>query len=229
LVRKLSEVMAVVDRIPKNGENKHHGYKYATESDITDAVRAELARRQLIVVPSAVDCKEQPIGDKGQRVFTQKMRFTVMDGESGESLSFEMYGQGSDSLDKGAFKSTTGAVKYALLKLFLIPTGDDPERDEPRREVPPPAGLESIKRHIGSNAARPSPPPQAPATHDRNFVMPFANKENAPLHALSEKSLRWFQSALTQNMNDPAKARFADKAREQLGLIDAELVVRGLA
>ena len=45
LVRKLAEVMAAVERVPKNGRNEFHKYDYATESDITTAVRAELAKR----------------------------------------------------------------------------------------------------------------------------------------------------------------------------------------
>jgi hypothetical protein len=47
-------------------------------------------------------------------------------------------------------------------------------------------------------------------THDRNFVMPFANKQNEPLHKLSEKSLRWFESALTENIDNPSNLEYED-------------------
>ncbi len=58
--------------------------------------------------------------------------------------------------------------------------------------------------------------------------MPFANKKNEPLEKLSEKSLKWFHGALTENINNPDKARFRDAALQQLRLIEAELAFRGL-
>lgn len=237
-MRKLSEVMALVSRVPKNGRNDFHKYDYVTEADILDAVRTAMAERRLILVPSAVDAKSESVGDKGDRLFTLRQRFTVHDGDSGEELAFDMYGQGSDKLDKGCYKAATGAEKYALLKLFMIPTGDDPEREESggKREIPPPAGLDAIKKHIGSSGPNPSPPPAATqaarpanAADDwRGFVMPFANKEKLPLRELTEKSLNWYRSALTQNIADPSKARFAEEAKRQLGLIQDEMAERGL-
>jgi hypothetical protein len=41
-----------------------------------------------------------------------------------------MIGEGQDAGDKGPYKAMTGAQKYALMKTFMIPTGDDPEADE---------------------------------------------------------------------------------------------------
>ena len=35
-----------------------------------------------------------------------------------------------DAGDKGIYKAIAGAQKYALMKVFMIPTGDDPEADE---------------------------------------------------------------------------------------------------
>src|SRR5699024_6730814 len=36
---------------------------------------------------------------------------------------------GQDAGDKAVYKAITGATKYALMKVFMIPTGDDPEQD----------------------------------------------------------------------------------------------------
>ncbi len=225
--------MALVSRVPKNGRNNFHQYDYVTEADILDAVRSAMAERRLMLVPSAVDAKSESIGDKGDRLFTLKQRFTVHDGDSGEELAFDMYGQGSDKLDKGCYKAATGAEKYALLKLFMIPTGDDPEREE-KQPIPPPAGLAGIKKHIGS---APTPPPAAPpraapsssGSPGGDFVMPFANKDKLPIRELSEKSLAWFHKALSENIANPDKARFADEARRQLGFIMDEMAERGIA
>jgi hypothetical protein len=47
-------------------------------------------------------------------------------------------GEGQDAGDKAVYKAMTGALKYCLLKTFLIPTGDDPERDETPAKPPAP-------------------------------------------------------------------------------------------
>ena len=155
LFGKLSEVMGLVERVPKTGHNKFHGYDYATEADITSAVRSAMASRKLIMVPNVQQSEWSEVvtgAGKKERLCTLTVRFDVHDGESGESLSFVVLGQGQDSGDKATYKAMTGATKYALLKLFLIPTGDDPENeDAPAKAAPPPpagaAVAEAPPRH----------------------------------------------------------------------------------
>ena len=55
--------------------------------------------------------------------------------ESGQQIEFAGYGQGVDPQDKSAGKATTYALKYALLYLFMIPTGkiDDADKTQPKK------------------------------------------------------------------------------------------------
>jgi hypothetical protein len=154
LIEKLAAVMAAVERVPKNGENKFHGYKYATEADLSDAVRASLARYGVMLIPSVekVEWTKVPTQKGEERLATLTVKFTATDGKT--DLSFVVIGEGQDRGDKATYKAMTGATKYALLKLFLIPTGDDPERDE---NDPPP------KRA----PAKPAPAKPAAATDAR--------------------------------------------------------------
>lgn len=132
LVRKLSEVMAEMKRVPKNGYNAFHKYKYATESDVSEVVREELAKRHVMMIPSV---REQSIREhknaRGNTEYIAKvlMDFTFYDGESGEQIVFTSVGEGQDAGDKAVYKAMTGATKYAIMKAFLISTGDDPEAD----------------------------------------------------------------------------------------------------
>jgi hypothetical protein len=148
LVRKLAEVMAVVERIPKRGRNDFHKYDYATEADIAATVRKELASRHVMLIPAIVGESRHPVGDKGSVLTVIEMEMEFLDGETGESIKKPWRGYGTDKEDKGGYKAMTGGEKYFLLKTFLMPTGDDPERDEsPRaatvRHAPPvPAGYE---------------------------------------------------------------------------------------
>jgi len=59
----------------------------------------------------------------------------ITDGETGEFVNFQSVGSGSDSTDKAVYKAMTGALKYALLLGFLIPTGDDPENEKPSNDA----------------------------------------------------------------------------------------------
>ena len=46
-----------------------------------------------------------------------------------DRVEVEFFGYGIDPQDKGPGKAMSYAVKYALLKVFSLETGDDPERD----------------------------------------------------------------------------------------------------
>ncbi|MFC5775131.1 ERF family protein [Ectobacillus antri] len=133
LVRKLSEVMNEVKYIQKKGYNSFHKYRYATESDVAEKIREELAKRNIIMIPSVLSQEaREHTNQRGNReyIVTVMMQFTFYDGDTGEDITFQMGGQGQDAGDKGIYKAMTGAQKYALMKAFMIPTGDDPEADE---------------------------------------------------------------------------------------------------
>lgn len=132
LVKKLAEVMQEVKYIQKRGHNKFHNYKYATESDVAEKVRESLAERSVIMIPNVTShSSREHINAKGKTeyIVTVVMEFKFIDGESGEEISFHSVGEGQDAGDKGIYKAITGAQKYALMKAFMIPTGDDPEAD----------------------------------------------------------------------------------------------------
>lgn len=129
LLTKLVEITAVVERIPKNGHNDKQNYDYALESDIKDVVRKEMSERDLVLISSELSRNKSELqGRNGvQQLVTLEVQFTIFDAETGESIQFTGFGDGQDFGDKAVYKAKTGALKYALTTLFLIPTGDDPE------------------------------------------------------------------------------------------------------
>lgn len=132
LVLKLVEVMKQVKYIQKTGTNSFHNYKYATEADVNEKVREVLAEQGVMLIPNV---KSQSYREhinkngKTEYIVTVEVEFTFIDGETGETISFTTFGEGQDAGDKGTYKAITGAQKYALMKAFMIPTGDDPESD----------------------------------------------------------------------------------------------------
>ncbi|MFF2156084.1 ERF family protein [Paenibacillus chitinolyticus] len=159
LVKKLAEVMQQVKYIQKTGLNKFHNYKYATEADVNEKVREELSQRNIILIPNTKGHSvREHTTSKGNReyIVTVEIEFTFMDGDSGESISFTTFGEGQDPGDKGTYKAITGAQKYALMKAFMIPTGDDPEADtsvDERNQAskPPAKPLEAPKESASTS------------------------------------------------------------------------------
>ena len=132
LAAKLVRVMGAISHIPKRGHNDFFNYDYATEADVSDAVRKALVAEGVVLIPSIEDVRERDVltrRNQKEVVTTVTMTFTFIDGESGGSLTFRMSGAGQDGGDKGIMKAITAATKYAALKSLCLPTGDDPEAD----------------------------------------------------------------------------------------------------
>jgi hypothetical protein len=183
LVSKLAEVMGEIEgRIPKTGRNEFHKYDYATEADIVQSVRAGMAKRKLMLIPSVKSTEWKELGK--QRLCTLTVAFTVHDGDSGESMTFDVLGEGTDAGDKATYKALTGATKYALLKLFLIPTGDDPERDD--AQPPPQPQARKAADATPPRSAKPQASPKKVTIQDE----PKSEEKKAPVMKMGPKELK---------------------------------------
>lgn len=154
LATKLARIMGELRHVPKNGYNSFHKYAYTMESDIVDALRGHLAAAGVIIMPSVVGHTVAE-ADRKQTIATVTLELTIIDGESGDSLVSQWVGQGMDQGDKAYYKAYTGAMKYALLKTFLISTGDDPEQDEPVKPAPQQQREDRRQRQQTAPAAAP--------------------------------------------------------------------------
>lgn len=171
LILKLARIMGEVTNVEKNGENKFHGYRYAMEQDMLVAVRKKLSDAGIFVTTSvrSVEIRETPKEGFLTTIITDHL-FT--DGETGEQLTATSAGQGTDKGDKGIYKAITGATKYFISKNFLIPTGDDPESFEEKRE----AAGRVPKQAVNNPKANPEKPQPPPAQQDNFPPNPWAGK-----------------------------------------------------
>lgn len=128
---KLWEILKDIDRIEKDKHNTNGNYRYASEAAIKERFHPLFAQHGLVLVPTRTSdlTTIPPSGDKKSYITTFVQGFQILDLESGQSIKMEIPASGGDSLDKGVWKGLTGAIKYVLTTLFLIPTGDDPEAD----------------------------------------------------------------------------------------------------
>jgi hypothetical protein len=132
---KLAEVMAEAKRIPKNGRYTGQGqFAYVLVGDAADAIREELGKRHISMLPTAVDIvgeREHETRSGGtMTTITIRTTWTLVDGETGETATIQSLGTGADAGDKYSPKAQTNAMKYALLMGFLLSTGDDPEQSD---------------------------------------------------------------------------------------------------
>lgn len=160
VLTKMRGVMSELDRIQKDAVNPKFNYGYASEKAIKEALHPLLAKHGIILQLSTagpsrvVELPSHPELDDRPRGFLEvPFVYRFWDADSGEFIEGHFIGSGQVRDDKGIYGAVTGAIKYILTSCFLIPTGDDPEREEepagPRAAAQPatqPASSPAVKR-----------------------------------------------------------------------------------
>lgn len=135
LFGKLVQAMGEIGHIQKTGKNKEQNYSYATDEEIMRAVQRAFFKVGIAFLSSCEGIEKEPLystrSGNTMYLYTVKMKYTLADPDTGYTWDLSGVGQGTDTGDKGVYKAITGATKYALLKTLLLPTGDDPEKDDP--------------------------------------------------------------------------------------------------
>ena len=138
IAKKFIEVMRECSHIAKNGTNEFHRYKYATAADVLEKVNASLTKHGIAsIVSSNLLSLKDITTSKGniEQLASVEVCVTLIDSDSGESLSIKGLGSGQDPSDKAIAKAQTMAIKYAYLNSLAIATLDDPEADSHSDEV----------------------------------------------------------------------------------------------
>ena len=123
--QKINAIMSEVTYIYKDGQISFGQTKYraVTEENVLSIIRPKLIKYHINIYPFDLQMSKE-----GQ-ITSSVMKFMVVNADNPDDFFLVMSGgQGSDTQDKGAGKSITYAEKYCLLKLFLVPTGDDPDK-----------------------------------------------------------------------------------------------------
>jgi hypothetical protein len=144
---KLVKIAAGVEYIPKNGRNDFHKYDFATEADVSNGLRKLFAANGVAFLASmeSVERKATTYTSNGKEKRNINalchFRYRLVDADSGEAHEVSWYAEADDSSDKAVNKAATAALKYWLLKSFMVPTGEDPDASsvphEPRKAAAP--------------------------------------------------------------------------------------------
>lgn len=133
LINKLIEVSKAIGYLQKDKKNKMQGYNYLSEAKIKETIKKHFEEQGIVFNYSTVEVREYEISPthKGTKQFVTiaEGTYQFIDSESDVAMNGTWFGSGSDTGDKGLYKAITGGIKYVLNTNFLIPTGDDPEKD----------------------------------------------------------------------------------------------------
>jgi hypothetical protein len=145
LTKAILAVMNEVKGIDKtmNVGTGQMSYKGVPDQEVKKIIGQAMQKNGLVLIPTSIEPKTQineweetsQYGVKRkQSVFTEVVTKYTLLHESGENIEICGYGHGVDSQDKGAGKATTYALKYALLYMFLVPTGKIDDSDTTHSE-----------------------------------------------------------------------------------------------
>jgi hypothetical protein len=108
-------------------------YSYVSHDAVTAKVRPILQGHGVVYYPRDLHVSQN--GNRTEAVFI--VRFENIDDRS-DFIDVATFGYGVDNQDKGPGKAISYGVKYALLKVLGLETGDDPEevQDDRANHVP---------------------------------------------------------------------------------------------
>lgn len=137
LYKKILVVQKVLEPLEKTGWNDFQKYNYSTAGDVLLPVQRACNEQGLVVIADCIESKIEP----GRASVI--IRLTVVDSETGESLSVTAPGYSEDfsykdnlpSGDKAVYKAITGATKYAVRSCFCLPSDDDPEHTPQKLKI----------------------------------------------------------------------------------------------
>jgi len=127
LAEKLLEIRKTVVSLNKGSRNEHFKFDYVSSNQVLSAVRLEMDKHKLLLLPSI---EKTHMTLQGNKIITELwLVYSWHDIEADKSFfSCNWYAQGVDSGEKGVGKALTYAEKYFLLKFFNIATdADDPD------------------------------------------------------------------------------------------------------
>lgn len=148
-ILKVMEEVKGIDKTMTIGTGSS-SYKGVPDQEVKKIIGESMKKNGLVILPISVEptiqidrwAETSQYGEKQkQSIFTEVKTKYLLLHESGESIELAGYGHGVDTQDKGAGKATTYALKYALLYLFLVPTGKIDDADvthSDSHETPPP-------------------------------------------------------------------------------------------
>jgi thiol-disulfide isomerase/thioredoxin len=125
IYQKINNVMKEVDYIQKGDKKVNNQYNFVSHDQVTAKMHPALTKHGIVVIPSV----DKLIQDGNRTSVELSVKFVNVD-DPHDSFTMMSCGFGIDAGDKGPGKAISYAFKYAMLKVFCLETGDDPDQDQ---------------------------------------------------------------------------------------------------
>jgi hypothetical protein len=125
IYQRINAVMNEVEYIQKQEKRVNNQYRFVSHDQVTGRLHSPLTKHGIVMVPSIASVKQ----DGNRTEIMVNVKFVNID-EPSDFVSVDYLGYGIDVSDKGPGKAISYACKYALLKMFCLETGDDPDQDQ---------------------------------------------------------------------------------------------------
>lgn len=141
VVQALNAVMRDVQAVGKEGRNQKQGYNFRGIDAVTNAVGPAFREHGVVPMPCVIDERWDNYSTTTGTAMVScklKVRF-IFHGPEGDTVEACVWGEASDSGDKGTSKAHSVAYRTALLEALCIPTDEpDPDSQSHERAVPAP-------------------------------------------------------------------------------------------
>jgi hypothetical protein len=184
VVGAIAGVMVDLHPVEKGGLNKFHDYKYARMQDILQMLTPLMGKHGLVVFQ--YERRHQMFDDGKVMAITYDF---VVAHKSGQTWLSEVPQTGMSPCrtskgtfdDKSTAKCHTSARKYFLLSLFQIPTEDDNDPDNEKRQQRTAGPVPSPDGHVAPHLVQPMQRDTFDAWSDRYLAFARTSKNLAEL------------------------------------------------
>lgn len=124
IYQRINQVMSEVEAVQKESKKVNGQYTFVSHDAVSKALHMPMVKAGIVMVPDIISCTHD-----GNRTSVQMALKFVNADKPDDMVIINAFGQGIDQQDKGIGKAVSYAVKYGLLKMFCLETGDDVEKD----------------------------------------------------------------------------------------------------
>lgn len=135
----IPKVMADIGSVGKDRRNEQQRYAFRGIEDMYHAAQPAMVKHGIFCAPEVIErevYRFEKTNDSGKSTTWLHVALKVTHrfyAEDGSNVSVTTWGEGLDNSDKATNKAMSGAMKYALIELFCVPTADveDSDRTSP--------------------------------------------------------------------------------------------------
>jgi len=142
LGEKVSNMCKSIGEVEEDGKNKFSDYDYISSNNLLGHIRMNLSPNRLAIFPNLEDIEDvSRVQEKnGKKVYwtktTVKMKFEVIDTETGFMKIFTWTGSDQDTGGKSLGQAITECTKRFYFKLFQVSSKEDKDPDSNTGNMP---------------------------------------------------------------------------------------------